>query len=164
MACHVIEYNVHSLMLLDVKTESYGSLLSFLLMNKLLWELMLIGSLKFGDTDMWDLTGLLKAIEEEVQAWEWSFVCSVHESLRPPKTQATGAPLLIDTALFWCCFFQWGHLPQDCQTIVGVESYHKIHVHVLRKIGKCHTCLGKGHVSWNCRNKSDASAAKEDIT
>ena len=62
----VIESNVRSLKSLGVKAESYGSLLSSVLMTKLPSELRLIVSRKFGDSDSWQFDELLKLIEEEV--------------------------------------------------------------------------------------------------
>ena len=73
----VIESNVRSLKSLDVKAESYSSLLSSVLMNKLPSELRLTASRKFGDTDSWDFSALLKVIEE-VQARERSSARSTH--------------------------------------------------------------------------------------
>ena len=66
----VIESNVHSLKSLGVTVESYGSLLSSVLINKLPLELRLTASRKFGDADSWDFKALLQVIEEEVQAEE----------------------------------------------------------------------------------------------
>ncbi len=60
----VIESNVRSLTSLDVTAESYGSLLSSWLMNKLPAELRVMASRKFGDTDSWESSALLKVIEE----------------------------------------------------------------------------------------------------
>ena len=145
----VIESNVRSLKSLDVKAESYGSLLSSLLMNKLPPELRLVASRRFGDTDTWDFTALLKVIDEEVQARERSSLRGHQESRRPPKTQPTGATLLADTTLPWCCFCQQEHPSQDCPTLVGIEARGE----ALLRTGRCYICLGRGHVSRTCRSK-----------
>ena len=68
----VIESNVRSLRSLGVSADSYGSLLSSVLMNKLPPELRLIVTRKFGGTDSLDFSVLLKVIEEEVQVREQS--------------------------------------------------------------------------------------------
>ena len=65
----MIESNMQSLKSLDVKLESYGSLLISVLMNKLPSELRLVASQKFGDKDSWDFSALFGVIEE-VQAQE----------------------------------------------------------------------------------------------
>ena len=77
--CDVIDTNVRSLTSLDVKAESYGSLLSSVLLNKLPSELRLMASRKFGGTDSWDFSALLKLIEEEVQARERLSASSTQE-------------------------------------------------------------------------------------
>lgn len=144
----VIETNVRSLDSLGVKAESYGSLLSSVLMNKLPPEIRLIASRKFGDKDSWEFSALLQVIEEEVQARERSTTRATHESRRP-REYPTGATLLVDTASPQCCFCRQGHSSQDCRTITGVESRRE----VLRKTGRCFICLGRGHVSRNCRSR-----------
>ena len=52
----VIESNVWSLKSLDVMAESYGSLMSSVLMSKLSPELRLVASRRFGAMDTWDFT------------------------------------------------------------------------------------------------------------
>ena len=147
----VIETNVRSLDSLGVKAESYGSLLSSVLMNKLPSELRLIASRRFADTDSWEFSALLKVIEEEVQARERSATRATHENRRP-KECPTGAALFVDTASPispQCCFCRQGHPSQDCRTVTGVDSRRE----VLRKTGRCYICLGRGHVSRNCRSR-----------
>ena len=98
----VIESNVHSLRSLDVSADSYGSLLSSVLINTLPPELRLIATRKFGGTDSWDFSVLLKVIEEEVQVREQSSVRKTQDSRRP-RELPTGAALLVNTPL-QCCF------------------------------------------------------------
>ena len=151
----VIETNVRSLKSLDVKAETYGSLLLSVQMNKLPSELRLIASRKFGDTDSWDFTALLKVIEEEVQARERLSARGAHEGRRP-KEYATGATLLVDSTSPQCCFCQQGHPSQDCRTVTGVELRRER----LRKNGRCYICLAKGHVARNCRSKIKCLSCK----
>ena len=143
----VIESNVRSLKSLGVSAESYGSLLSAALMSKLPSELRLTASRKFGDKDSWDFTDLLKVIEEEVQARERS---SAHrEEHRRNKDLPTGAALFVKTAPRQCCFCRRDHPSQDCRTVVGVDSRRE----AFWRSGRCYTCLGRGHLSRNCRSK-----------
>ena len=144
----VIESNVRSLQSLDVRAESYGSLLSSVLMNKLPVELRLIASRKFGDTDSWDFSALLKVIEEELQARERSSARNAHE-VRRPKEYPTGAALFVDSASPQCCFCQQGHPSQECRTVPGVQARQE----KLKKSGRCYNCLQRGHVSKYCRSK-----------
>lgn len=152
-----IESNVRSLKSLDVKAESYGSLLSSVLMNKLPPELRLVASRKFGDTDSWDFADLLKVIEEEVQARERSSARSAqaHEGRRP-KELPTGATLLNDTAVRQCCFCQQEHPSQDCRTISGIEARRE----ALKRTGRCYTCLQKGHMSRTCHRNIKCLSCK----
>lgn len=108
-----IESNVRSLQSLDVRAESYGPLLSSVLMNKLPLELRLIASRKFGDTDSWDFSALLKVIEEELQVRERSSARITHKGRRP-KEYPTGAALFVDAAPPQCHFCQQGNPSQDC--------------------------------------------------
>ena len=87
-------------------------------------------------------------IEEEVQARERSSARSTHEGRRP-KECPTAAALFTDTPSPQCCFCQQGYSSQDCRAITGVESRRE----VLRKVGRCYSCLGRGHVSRNCHSR-----------
>ena len=144
----VIESNVRSLKSLGVKAESYGSLLSSVLMTKLPSELRLMASRKFGDSDSWNFDELLKLIEAEVQARERSSAHS-SQSERRPKDLPTGATLFTDTRSLHCCFCQGEHPLQNCQAVTGVDSRREI----LRKTGRCYVCLRKGHVSRSCQSR-----------
>ena len=64
-----IESQVRGLKSIGVSADSYGSLLSSVLLNKLPQELRLILSRRVGD-DEWKLDRLMKLLEEEVQARE----------------------------------------------------------------------------------------------
>ena len=151
----IIEANVRSLDSLGVKAESYGSLLSSVLMNKLPSKLRLIASRNFGDKDSWEFSALLKVIEEEVQARERSTTRAAHEGRRL-KECPTGAALFVDTASPQCCFCRQGHSSQDCRTVVGVESRRE----ALQKTGRCYICLGRGHVSRTCRSRIKCLSCK----
>ena len=153
--CDVIDTNVRSLKSLDVKAESYGSLLSSVLLNKLPSELRLMASRKFGVTDSWDFSALLKLIEEEVQARERLSARSTQEGRRP-KEYPTGAALFVEAASPQCCFCQQSHSSQDCHTVAGVESRRQ----ALRKSGRCFICLGRGHMARNCRSRIKCLSCK----
>ena len=67
----VVEANVRGLQALGVPTESYGGLLSSILMSKLPSELRLIVTRELSDKD-WELDSLMRIIEREVDAREES--------------------------------------------------------------------------------------------
>ena len=157
----VIESNVRSLKSLGVSAESYGSLLSSVLMSKLPSELRLIASRKFGDSESWDFTELLGVIEEEVQARERSTTRANSEptrgtETRRPKEHPTGAALFTETTTLKCCFCEREHASQDCRTVASIESRRE----VIRRTGRCYICLGKGHVSRNCRSRIKCRSCK----
>lgn len=99
-----------------MSAESYGSLLSSVLMNKLPSELRLMASRKFGDAGSWDSSALLKVFEEEVEARERSALRNTNEGRRP-REHPSGATLLADTQSPQCCFCHQGHPSQDCQAV-----------------------------------------------
>ena len=55
----------------------------------------------------------------------------------------------VKTAPRQCCFCRRDHPFQDCRTVVGVDSRRE----ALRRSGRCYACLGRGHLSRNCRSK-----------
>ena len=112
----VIESNVCSLKSLGVKAESYGSLLSSVLMTKLPSELRLMASRKFGDSYSWSFDELLKLIEAEVQARERSSARS-SQSERRPKDLPTGATLFTFKWSFQCCFCKGRHHIAICSAV-----------------------------------------------
>ena len=68
-----IESHVRSLKSLGVSPDSYGTLLTSVLLSKLPSELQLIASRKI-DEHSWSLDALLKVVEEEIRARERTMV------------------------------------------------------------------------------------------
>ena len=64
-----IEANVRSLKALEVLSESYGSLVSSVLMKRLPKELCVVISKQISD-EFWDLDKLMKILENEIEARE----------------------------------------------------------------------------------------------
>ena len=142
----IVESNVRSLKSLGVESDSYGSLLSAALMNKLPSEMRLTASKKFATKDTWSLNELLPLIEEEVQARERT--STRRDDNRRPKDLPSGHSLFVDTTPRRCCFCQQEHPPQECKLVTGDARRE-----ALRSTGRCYVCLGKGHVSRNCRSR-----------
>ena len=65
-----IEVNVRSLDSLGIKSETYGNLLSPIIMSKIPSELRLIKSRKLEKEKSWDIEELLKSIKSELEARE----------------------------------------------------------------------------------------------
>ena len=65
----IVEAHVRSLKSLGVSSDSYGSLLSSVLLSKLPQELRLIIS-RMTSEDDWSLTALMEELEKEIKARE----------------------------------------------------------------------------------------------
>ena len=61
-----VESHISSLKSLGVKSESYGGLLTSVLLNKLPHDLQLLVSHKIGEIE-WRLDEIMRAVEEEIQ-------------------------------------------------------------------------------------------------
>lgn len=79
-----VESHVHSLKSLGVSPDSYGTLLSSVLLNKLPLEIRLIASKKVNE-DSWSLDALLKVVEEEIQARKRKTVNFPAHAKKPPN-------------------------------------------------------------------------------
>lgn len=88
----VVESQVRSLKSLGVSSDSYGNLLSSVLLNKLPQELRLIVSRKIGDVD-WNLDALMEVVEQELQAREQTLTSSTSHEKKPGKEPYTAATL-----------------------------------------------------------------------
>ena len=111
-----IETQVRGLKSLGVSADSYGSLLSSVLLNKLPQELRLFLSRKVGDDD-WKLDKLMKVLEEEVQARERA-TGSQATPRKPVAGPPTAAALLtggLETQT--CCYCQQSHSARSCGNV-----------------------------------------------
>lgn len=139
---------MHSLKSLDVGPEAYGSLLCPVLVAKLPSELQLIVSRKLSEED-WNLDELLRVIEEEVVARERVSVTQTVKPRRDNKPPPSAIALVSDAKGFkqGCCYCDKDHFPANCDVVPEVRARKQI----LRKSGRCFSCLRKGHLSRNCR-------------
>ena len=149
-----IESNVRGLKSLGVAPESYGSLLSSVLLSKLPQELRLIISRNTGD-DSWSLDHLMKELEQELEARERAATNStnVTQPGRQVRDQHTAAALLSSssgTSKPFCSYCQQPHPSGACTLVTEPDSRKQI----LRSSGRCFVCLRKGHISKDCRSKS----------
>lgn len=145
----LVESQVRSLKSLGVSPDSYGALLSSVMLNELPSEIRLIASRKV-DEESWSLDALLKVIEEEIRARERTTVNSTTQVRRPPnREQATAATLFSGSATSGptCCYCGQPHTSSSCETVKGIEDRRRI----LQRAGRCFVCLRKGHISRNCR-------------
>lgn len=147
-----VESHVRSLKSLGVAPESYGSLLSPVLLNKLPQELKLIVSRKVSDED-WSLDALMAVVAEEVEARERTTPATSNPSQpakKPSRDQPTAATLFTGNSSPSCCYCQQTHLSSACKVVTQVEARKQI----LRKAGRCFNCLRRGHLGRECRSTS----------
>ena len=151
----LIEADVRSLKSLGVSFDSYGSLLSSVLLSKLPQELRLIISRKTSEDD-WMLTALMEELEREIKARERAVADPVNPSSQVKKhtrDQHTAAALVSVASNPSCCYCQQSHPSGTCGTVVQIDARKQI----LKKSGRCFVCLRRGHISRECRSKSRCS-------
>ena len=138
-----IEANVRGLKSLGVDSETYGSLLSPVLLNKLPSDIRLIASREISEED-WTLDALLKIVEREVEARERAGGTQARTSERSASTliasSSPGSPT--------CCYCQQGHSSNNCRSVTDLEERRRI----LKRTGRCYVCLRRGHMSRSCRS------------
>ena len=145
-----VELHTRSLNSLGVSPESYGGLLASVLMNKLPQELQLIVSRRIGEGE-WKLDGMMKVIEEEVQARERTTAPAVK---KPNKELPTAAALLAGgNSSVTCCYCRQPHPSHSCQVVTQLQDRKQI----LLRYGRCFVCLRRGHVSRDCHSRSKCS-------
>ena len=147
-----VESHIRSLKSLGVTPDSYGTLLSPVLLNKLPPELRLIVSRKIPESTL-NVDSLLKIVEEELLARE-----RTQASNQTPPRRNYDKPRSTVTTLFsgapspasspTCCYCQQAHSSTECSAVTNVGARRQI----LRTSGRCFNCLRKGHLSRNCRS------------
>ena len=147
-----VESHIRSLKSLGVAPDSYGALLSPVLLNKLPPELRLIVNRKVSDSTL-DVDSLLRIAEEELLTRE-----RTHTPTQTPLRQSQDKPRSTATTLFsgtqppaaspTCCYCQQPHSSTDCMSVPSVSARKQI----LKTSGRCFNCLRKGHLSRNCRS------------
>ena len=151
----LIEAHVRSLKSLGVASDSYGSLLSSVLLSKLPQELRLVISRKTSEDD-WSLTALMKELEQEIKARERAAADPVTPSSQAKKhtrDQHTAATLISVSSDTSCCYCRQPHPSATCETVTQVDARKQI----LRRSGRCFVCLRRGHIGRECRSRSKCS-------
>ena len=153
-----VELHTRSLKSLGVNPDSYGELLTSVLMNKLPHGLQLLVSRQISEDD-WRLDTIMKALAEEIQARERATAMqpSVSRS-RSIKEIPVSATLLTDSASGpFCSYCHQSHQSNLCQMVTQPQARKQL----LLKAGRCFNCLRQGHMTRNCRSRARCTKCGE---
>ena len=148
-----IESNVQGLTAPGVTSESYGSLLSSVLVQKLPPELRLIvGRTVSGE---WILSALMKILGEKLEAREMTATPRDERSAmsRGNYHKSTAAALLSSSraeSTTFCCYCRGDHTPEACKTVTSRKEQRGL----LPNPGRCYVRLKRGHIGRNCRSRA----------
>ena len=145
-----VEGHVRSLKSLGITPESYGSLLSPILMKKLPQELCIIVSKRVG-TENWNLDKIMEIMEEEIAARERAnATASTMPPARKPSRDRPTAMSLATTNSFTptCSYCGEHHTSASCRTVTDPTA----RMQILVEEGRCFVCLKKRHVGRDCKS------------
>lgn len=154
-----IETHVRGLQALQVPTESYGSLLIPVLMNKIPDDIRILVARQIKDGE-WSLDEILRLLGDEIKNRErCEGIKAIDISENREKNNAShrfrkDPPTL--SALFTeekettinCTFCKQRHPTASCQVVTNKAARKQI----LMKQGRCFKCLRRNHVVRNCRS------------
>ena len=121
----VVESQVRGLKSLGVSAESYGSLLTSVLMNKLPQELRLIVSRQVGE-DAWNLDELMNVMEKEITTRERA-AGSNQISRRVPRDVPTATALLSSGPMMLkCSYCRQAHSSNSCRSVTNPVERKRI--------------------------------------
>ena len=113
-----IESNVRGLASLGVTSDSYGSLLSSVLIQKISSELRLIIGRRV--TDEWTLPSIMEVLGEELEAQERT-ATPRNDRVSLPLVKGAPKPALLSSnradAWVTCCYCQGEHTADSCQRV-----------------------------------------------
>ena len=147
----LVESHVGSLKALGVEANTYGSLLSSVILSKLPSDLQLIIS-RCNSESHQDLIPILKAIEEEIEARERvQPKPNSSQQRRAPEQQLPTATTLVSNtvpSVVSCCYYQQHHPSGTCTTVTQVDAPKQI----LKGSGCCFCCLKRSHLGRDCHS------------
>ena len=133
---NLVESHVRSLKALGVEADTYGSLLSSVILSKLPSDLQLIISRCSSESHQ-NLIPLLKAIEEEIEAGERvQPKPNSSQQRRAPEQQLPTATTLVSNTVpsgVSCCYCQQHHPSGTCTRVTQVDTRKQI----LKRSGCC---------------------------
>ena len=118
-------------------------------------ELRLIVSREHKDN--WELTSVIKAVKNEVEARERCGMntsvekkSSLKKSFNPGNESTASALLSGNRGELNCLFCKGNHRASECQVVTNIDERREI----LKKQGRCFNCLRRGgHLARNCDTK-----------
>ena len=155
------ESHIRSLKSLGIEADTYGTLLSPVLLTKLPPDLRLIVSRKVSDSNL-DIDALLETFELELTARERANPQRTPPSKRsqdrrtPPTASTLFSSPRESNAEPQCSYCQQTHSSSSCTTVVDVAARKG----TLKSSGRCFNCLRKGHISRNCKSSSRCRKCK----
>ena len=115
-----VESHICCLRSLGVESESYGMLLSSVLMKRIPHDICLVVS-RTVTTDDWKLDKLLAAVGSEIEAREKAAQEEVETLQKPTKNPPTIAALL-STPAPACCYCGESHQSSSCRTVPDIDQ------------------------------------------
>ena len=156
----LVESQVRGLSAIGVLAESYGSLLSPIIMGKLPQEFRLIISRSVRD-DRWQLDELMQLMDAEIKARERaaSIASQGGNSNRPARAVSRSFPtsstlMANDSFSPRCSFCRQGHASTSCKMVIEPAERKQI----LKRSGRCFVCLRRNHTSRECRSTLKCSS------
>ena len=152
-----VEANTRALQSLGVDPESYGTLLSSVIMKKLPQEIRILISRKI--TDEWDLNTIIQVVGEELGARERALPLKEGggESCPPSRSTSLDKPSVAGllagqtpSEKHTCVYFKLTHSSSDCPTVISTDERKKM----VKVEGRCFNCLRKGHMGRECHSKA----------
>ena len=138
----LVESHVRGLKSLGVPPESYGSLMSYVLMNKLPSEFSLIIS-RDVKGDEWDINTLMQVMEHEIDPRERAAMSPSLLLKRSDKDQLIAMALLTGESGLTCSYCNQSRSSSTCIMVTNVETRKQI----LKKTGRCFVWLRRHHIN-----------------
>ena len=133
-----LEFQVRSLKSFEVPVNSYGNLLSSLLMNRLPQEIRLLMSREIGDGE-WQIDQLMTILEREITARERALTTGIAPHGPPLHTTAA---FIAGDGQPKCAYCRQGHSSSSCTVITDATQMKGI----LKRTGHCFVCLRRHHL------------------
>ena len=135
---------------MGISSESYGTLLTSILMNKIPAEIRLVVTRQCSGTHC-EIQELMEAlVYKEIDAREQSSGHYQSSTGKPFRGQPTASVLVANsTTPDHCVYCGQEHQSNSCVVIVDVGRRKEI----LCKNGRCYVCLKKYHTSRDCRSR-----------